>query len=162
MSEFSKYQPYWIHKRFAKVADAQNKNYLIHKLDYGLNYLLRRVLIKASYVGFGVMPSITIMDTNNNKPKLSNIPTNLISTPGNNNRVVSGEVPVYDEFSPALPPISTKTLNFVFASGFNINIEITSPPQSVFTPIEELKNTDIVLVGYYIPNEDVPMYKGLK
>lgn len=155
---FETYQPYWIYRRYNTFGDASNKNYLFHKLDYGMNYLLRRILIKAAYNSFNYMPTINIIDTAKSKTKTPKpIPTNLTSTPGNEATIFIE--PVGDTFTPystAIPPISSKTLNYVFPAGYNLSMEIISPSNLG----DQHVTIDVLLVGYYIPEKDIPMFKG--
>jgi hypothetical protein len=159
INELTKYQPYWIYKKFTELADAQNKNYFFHKLDYGMNYLLRRLLIKSSWGGvYNTMPTVNIIDNAKGKTKTPKpVPTNLLSSPGPESQVWYNVDPVFrTSNSTAIPPISTKTLNFIFPSGFNIELEIIQP-----TPLgDEVREIYCLMVGYLIPDSAVPMWKG--
>jgi len=159
IKELTKYQPYWIYKRYTETADVNGVTKFIHKLDFGMNYLLRRMLIKSAWGGtYNTMPNINFIDSAKSKSKTPNpIPSLQIATPGGEAQVWFNVDPVFrTSNSTSIPPISTKTLNFIFPSGYNIEIEIIQPtPQG-----DEVREIYILCVGYLIPDKDVPMWKG--
>lgn len=159
---FESYQPYWIYNRFNFGQGNGIPEEYFYKLDFGFNYLARRIFLKACYQG-GLssilpMPEVQVFDTANNKERYTRpVKGELLSSPGNDDTYLGLDVPiVFNTNAISRPPASTKILNYLYASGHNINVKL-----SVSTVMAgNLHFVDMLIQGYLIPEKAIPMWKG--
>jgi len=169
-----KIAPYFIYQQ---IVFNSFRGFFTQRIDSGFNFFLRRVWIKTMGVfsdnfpplknGPVLIPELYIefFDKGNFKARQANpIPIPLLSTPGNSDVWNSGG-PFTDGHynSTARMPLYSKFLNFLYVYGDVIDIEITGqqgtqlPGPTGYQPWF----ADVMLEGYYIPEESLTMWKGM-
>lgn len=145
-------QPYFIHRRVALISSVE---YVIHPIDYGFWYLLRKIVVKypeydVTGLIYGPKLRIELFQRAQNKlPQNVPIPDDLFCTPGSNNvRITLGGQMT------ASSPTSAKLQNIVYP--FRDGIELRLYGQNGVTPTF----AEIVFIGYLVPADRLHYWKG--
>jgi len=164
-----KIAPYFIYQRIIFNAF---RGFLTQKIDYGFNYFLRRIWVayESSWSTTGTWPAnkailpnlfVEFFDKGNFKARqASPIPLDLITaTRRGSIRVETQQNGQYNMTANA--PKYSKFLNFLYVNGDVIDVEITG--QSLTNQgvtAYQPSMIDVMLEGYYIPDETLKMWKG--
>lgn len=157
--------PYWIYRR---IFLTHYREYFTFKIDYGFGYWLRAVRYKyPDNMSGATAPRLNLefFDNANFKARqpLPFCPE-MISTPGINATALQTNPQPVDstgtytmDAKPA--PFNTTPLNWLYKYGDTIRIDITG--QNISTPGSESPMfIDLLLQGYYVPQEAFELYGG--
>lgn len=151
VSDYTDYFPYWI---YGQLTLGTPRAFFLNSIPAGYGYLLRKVVCK--------WPDVNSLATSYNKNlfieffdqtsfvarQFAPIPLELISSYCNN--MIRNSAPAAGGGYPVGSVASTAMLNFYYPYGDTVNIQITGQVASNPATI------DIVLQGYYIPEDTAP------